>query len=1152
MRRLAAPALRLATLLAVALVVAPARAGAQSGDADGDGLPNAWEVQFGLDPLSAVGDDGAAGDPDGDGRSNLEELASGTHPRGTWSRSFAEGATGPLFDLRFALFNTHPTTSARVLMRFLTSEGAIVPHVLVLAPLARVTVDPETLPGLQATAISTVLEADTVVVVDRTMSWDATHYGSHAETGVAAPSQSWFLAEGATHSGFTLYYLLQNPGATTAAVTVTYLLPSGQPLERTYAVAPRSRFNILVNREDAALAATDVSASITSDVPIVVERAMYLDARGQHFGAGHASAGVTAPATQWLLAEGATGPFFDLFVLVANPGTQDAEIAAEFLLPDGTTVTHTRRVAARSRDTIWVDHVHPRLADTPVSTTITATNDVPVVVERAMWWPGGAWAEAHNAAGATAAAANWALAEGEVGGPEAAQTYVLVANTAAAAAIATVTLYFEDGGVASQAFDVAGRSRFTVDVAAHFAGEFSGGRHRRFATVVRGGGASPASFIVERAMYSNGGGVPWAAGTSALGTAIGESGSLPGDGGSRPSVSIAVTDFEAAESGIDRAVFTVTRSSGAGTLVVPLLFGGTASAADYGAPPPAVVFQPAATTALVVVTPNDDEAIEPLETVVVTLAAGAAYDLGQASAAIVIADNDPSSVPPASADDAVRFLEQASFGPTAGELARVRQIGFEAWIAEQVGAPQSGFLGYLDTAAGAGETISQNQLQEAWFQAATTGPDQLRQRVANALLEVLVVSSVGGLSGANHAVAAYMDLLMRHAFGNFRTLLQEVSTSPAMGEYLDHLRNQKEDPRTGRNPNENFARELLQLFSIGTARLNPDGTVVRDAEGVPVPTYGQDEVLGFAKVFTGWTFNQPDPKTNFWAPADWRNPMIAIGRYHSTSEKVLLDGAVIPAATVADPVGDLAVAIDNVFRHPNVGPYIGRQLIQRLVTSNPSPAYVARVAAAFDDNGQGVRGDLLAVVRAILLDPEARDAAHARSAYAGHVKEPMIRFVAVLRAFNGRATSGKFRVWSLQSDTAQAPFRSPSVFNFFSPDYGQPGAVAEAGLASPELQIASETAVIRTANVFRTLVYRGYGSAEHQIVLDFAEEQALAADPAALVDHLDRKLFGGALSRDVRAIVVDAVGGVAASRPLDRVRMAVYLLITSPEYVVQK
>ena len=329
MRRLAVPALRLATLLAVALVVAPARAGAQSGDADGDGLPNAWEVQFGLDPLSAVGDDGAAGAPAGDGRSNLEELASGTHPRGTWSRSFAEGATGPLFDLRFALFNTHPTTSARVLMRFLTSEGAVVPHVLVLAPLARVTVDPETLPGLQATAVSTVLEADTVVVVDRTMSWDATHYGSHAETGVAAPSQSWFLAEGATHSGFTLYYLLQNPGATPAAVTVTYLLPSGQPLERTYAVAPRSRFNILVNREDAALAATDVSASITSDVPIVVERAMYLDARGQHFGAGHASAGVTAPATQWLLAEGATGPFFDLFVLVANPGPQDAGIAEE-------------------------------------------------------------------------------------------------------------------------------------------------------------------------------------------------------------------------------------------------------------------------------------------------------------------------------------------------------------------------------------------------------------------------------------------------------------------------------------------------------------------------------------------------------------------------------------------------------------------------------------------------------------------------------------------------------------------------------------------------------------------------------------------------------------------------------------------------------
>ncbi len=1142
---------RLTACAVLCLVLAAWPARAQSADADGDGLPNDWEVRFGLDPLSAVGEDGAGGDPDGDEVPNAVEFAAGTHPRGTWSRSFAEGATGPFFDIRFALFNTHPTATARVLMRFMTSEGNTVSHFVLLLPLQRATVDPETLPGLEATAFSTVLEADAVVVVDRTMSWDATHYGSHAETGVAAPAHAWFLAEGATHSGFVLFYLLQNPSATAANVTVTYLLPSGPPLVRSYAVAGRSRYTIWVNREDPVLAATDVSAAISSDVPIVVERAMYLDVGRQSFTAGHASAGVTAPATRWMLAEGATGPYFDFFVLIANPGTQTADIEARFLLPDGTTVAQRRTVAPRSRDTLWVDLLDPRLADTAVSTTITSLNDVPIVVERAMWWPGDGWTEAHNAAGATASAANWALAEGEVGGPDAAQTYVLVANTADEDVRVDILIHFEDGGAAVRTVELAAHSRYTVDVQSVFAEEFSGGRNRRFATLVRGP-ESPASLIVERAMYSNAGGVVWAAGTSALGTPVGTRPSLPGDGGSRPVVSIAVTDFDAAEQGIDRAVFTLTRSTAEGTLVVPLVYSGTAVAADYGTPPASVVFAPGTRTVLVVITPVDDDEIEPAETVVVTLAAGAGYDLGQASAAIVIADNDTGGSPAPSADDVARFLDQAAFGPTPATVARVRQIGYEAWIAEQVAAPRSGFLGYLDMAAGAGETISQNQLQEAWFQAAVTGPDQLRQRVANALLQVLVVSSVGGLSGANHGMANYMDVLMQHAFGNFRTLIEQVATSPAMGNYLNHLRNQKEDPRTGRHPNENFARELLQLFTIGTHRLNPDGTPVRDADGNLVPTYGQDEVLGFARVFTGWTYNQPAPQTNFWASADWRNPMIPFARYHSTSEKVLLDGAVIPATTTADPSGDLAAALDNVFQHPNVGPFIGRLLIQRLVTSNPTPAYVARVAAAFADNGQGVRGDLLAVVKAILLDPEARQQARARDPYFGHVREPMIRFVSVLRAFDGRAASGKFRVWNLQNDTGQAPFRSPSVFNFFLPDYAQPGEVADAGIASPELQIASETSVIRTANLFRNLIYRGYGSAEHRIVLDFTAEQALADDPAALVDHLNTRLFGGGLSRGVRDIVIEAVTGVAATRPLDRVRMAAYLLVTAPEYVVQK
>jgi uncharacterized protein (DUF1800 family) len=296
----------------------------------------------------------------------------------------------------------------------------------------------------------------------------------------------------------------------------------------------------------------------------------------------------------------------------------------------------------------------------------------------------------------------------------------------------------------------------------------------------------------------------------------------------------------------------------------------------------------------------------------------------------------------------------------------------------------------------------------------------------------------------------------------------------------------------------------------------------------------------------------PLPAENLYAANDWRNPMVPMSRYHSYSAKALLNGETIPVSGVVDPEGDLRRALDNVFRHQSVGPFIGRQLIQRLVTSNPSPRYVERVARAFNDNGQGVRGDLRAVVRAILLDVEARSPETARDPHFGHLREPMIRFVSLLRAFTGRSTSQKFRIWNLQNDMGQAPFRSPSVFNFFAPDYSRPGQITDAGLVSPEFQITSETSTIRAANTIRNLVYRGYGSGADQVVLDFSPEQALASTPAQLVDRLNTLLFAGRLSADVRTIVVNAVTGVLETRPLDRVRMAVYLLATSPEYSIQK
>ena len=363
-----------------------------------------------------------------------------------------------------------------------------------------------------------MIESDVPVVADRTMTWNASGYGSHAETSLPAAS-TWYLAEGATHSGFNLFYLIHNPNQTATTVQVTYLLPApAAPIVKSYEVPGYSRFNILVNQEGAPLASTDVSAMISAPVkkPIVIERAMYRDAAGQVFGAGHSSGGVTAPSTTWFLAEGATGSYFDQFVLIANPNASDATITASYLLPSGQTVIKTYAVPARSRFNIWVDLEDPALANTAVSTSLMA--NVPVIVERAMWWPNGDanWIEAHNSSGATLTGTTWALAEGEVGGARTTETYVLIANTSSFAGSAAVTLLFEDGSAVSRSFPLAPSSRFNVDVRS----EFPVAVGRRFGVLVESVGASPAQIVVERSMYSNADGVVWAAGTNALATRL--------------------------------------------------------------------------------------------------------------------------------------------------------------------------------------------------------------------------------------------------------------------------------------------------------------------------------------------------------------------------------------------------------------------------------------------------------------------------------------------------------------------------------------------------------------------------------------------------------------------------------------------------------
>lgn len=499
-------------------------------DSDSDGIPDVTELQFGLNPL--VND--AAADADADGRTNLQEVQAGTHPRGFVTRYLAEGATSTFFDTRIALVNPSETTPASVLLRFLTTTGTTVSRVVSVPAAARRTIDVKSVPGLAAAEFSTVVESDTLVVVDRTMRWDATGYGSHAETAIASADTTWYFAEGATHSGFKLFYLLQNPGDADAQVEVTYLLPApAAPLVKTYTVARQSRRNIWVNDEgltDATLAAlrsTDVSAVLrsTNGVPIIAERAMYLD-RPQTFGAGHESAGVTAPAPRWFLAEGATGPYFDLFVLIANPGAIPADVRATYLLPTGVTLTKTYRIPARSRFNIWVDEERfpdasgdRRLANTAVSTTIESLDGVPIIVERAMWWPGPTattWHEAHNSPGATGTGTRWVLAEGELGGPASVQTYILIANTSPTPGRARLTLLFEDGTRAVRTVDLPASSRFNVDVAAVFPDAVE----KRFGAVVESIGAFPAQIVVERAMYSSTADVTWAAGTNALGSLV--------------------------------------------------------------------------------------------------------------------------------------------------------------------------------------------------------------------------------------------------------------------------------------------------------------------------------------------------------------------------------------------------------------------------------------------------------------------------------------------------------------------------------------------------------------------------------------------------------------------------------------------------------
>ncbi len=517
--------------------------------------------------------------------------------------------------------------------------------------------------------------------------------------------------------------------------------------------------------------------------------------------------------------------------------------------------------------------------------------------------------------------------------------------------------------------------------------------------------------------------------------------------------------------------------------------------------------------------------------------------------------------------DAIRLLRQASFGPTEAEVARVVSMGAAAWVEAQLALPATRYPEYPWVAANRPDTCVDDrtqpvraesfcardnytlfQLQLKFWQNALTQPDQLRGRVAFALSQILVTSGVD--NARNYAMRHYQQLLADRAFGIYQDLLHGVTVSPMMGDYLDMANNNKANPATRTEPNENYGREVLQLFSVGTELLRADGTRILDASGKAVPAYDQEVVEGYAHAFTGWTYPAaPGAVARNNNPRSYLGDMYAVAANHDTGAKELLSGTVAPAGLSAE--ADLQLALRTLANHANVGPFIGRQLIQKLVTSDPTPQFVARVTAVFDNNGAGQRGDLKAVVRAILLDPEARGARKIDPAF-GKLAEPVLYLAGVARALGSRSDGVFFRTQS--TALAQNVFYSPSVFNFYSPGYVIPAT----SLRGPEFGLLTSATAIGRANFANSLVYTAsiapdaavFGATGTQT--DLAAWSAIAGDAAALVERVDRYLLGGTMGAAAREAFIAAVQAVPASDPLGRARAALYLAFSSAQYQVQR
>ena len=553
----------------------------------------------------------------------------------------------------------------------------------------------------------------------------------------------------------------------------------------------------------------------------------------------------------------------------------------------------------------------------------------------------------------------------------------------------------------------------------------------------------------------------------------------------------------------------------------------------------------------------------------------------------------PPPAPPAlpggspTAQDAQRFLTQATFGPSTTEINNLVSIGFDAWLNQQFNTPTTSMYNMVyqrvtQSSAGA-DALDGAKITETWWRIALTGNDQLRQRVAFTYSEIFVVSKVEDAIDAQPAgLCTYHDMLANDAFVNFRQLLEDVTLHPIMGQYLNMRGNKKPVSPTFTAPNENYAREVLQLFSIGLNALHPDGTVKLDANGLPFATYDQATIQAFSHVFTGWDVDTtPVVIPTLTATgvvnvnSSYNKPMKVRANKHYNDAKVLLNGFTLPANanhTAISSNTELELALDNIFFHPNVGPFMARRLIQRLVTSNPSPAYIYRVAKVFDDDGTGVRGNMKAVIRAVLMDYEARSTDMLGNQGYGKIREPLLRTTAIIRAFHPVSTinSAPFgNIWKMSNtdaNFAQTVYRSPTVFNFFEPDYQSNGGAAF-GLFSPEMQIITETTSIGAANYIYNGIYSGTpnsttgvcggwpGPAGNDVRLNLQTEQNLATNATNLVESLNQLLMAGQMPAQMKTNIVNFVNtlpSTTAGNRLTRAQAAVHLVATSPQFTTQR